>query len=99
MAITITEIAKVGKEDKVYTALKKAVLEGFPEKLEDCIPLIQPYHKNRYNITVVKEDNNEVLVYFDSALRSRLIIPKALRNRVKHVLHADHRRDLTCVKA
>ena len=99
MAVTMEEIARVGKEDKEYTALKKAVLDGFPEKLEDCIPLIQPYHKNRHDITVVKEYNNEILVYFDSASRSRLIIPKALRNQVKQVLHTDHRRDLTCVKA
>merc|ERR1712082_254703 len=73
MAVTMEEIARVGKEDKEYTALKKAVLDGFPEKLEDCIPLIQPYHKNRHDIMVVVEDNNEVLVYFDSASRSRLL--------------------------
>ena len=80
MAVTMEEIARLGKEDKEYTVFKKAVLDGFPEKLEDCVPLIQPYHKNKHNITVVVEDNNEVLVYFDSASRSRLIIPKALRN-------------------
>ena len=66
--------------------------------MEECIPLIQPYHKNRHNITVVKEGDNEVLVYFDSNSRSRLIKPKALRNRVKQILHADHRQDLTRVK-
>merc|ERR1712082_343126 len=48
---------------------------------------------------VVKEGESEVLVYFDSASRSRLIIPKVLRNRVKQILHADHRWDLTRVKA
>ena len=99
MAITTAEIAKVGKQDKEYSTLKQAVLEGFPEKLEDCTPLLQPYHKNRQNITVVVEDDNEILVYYDSESRSRLIIPKALRNRVKHILHANHRRDLIRVKA
>ena len=49
--------------------------------------------------SIILRDNNEILVYFDIASRSRLIIPKALRNRVKQVLHADHRRDLTRVKA
>merc|ERR1712082_451586 len=99
MAITITEIAKVGKGDKEYSILKKAVLEGFPEDPEDCVPLLLLYHKNRHNISVVVEDNNEVLVYFDSESRSRLIVPKSLRNRVKQVLHANHRRDLVRVKA
>ena len=45
------------------------------------------------------ENNNEVLVYFDSESRSRLVVPKALRNQVKQVLHANHRRDLVRVKA
>merc|ERR1712239_90681 len=99
MAITIAEIAKVGKGNKEYSVLKKAVLEGFPEKPEDCVPLLLPYQKNRHNITVVVEDNNKVLVYFDSESRSRLIVPKLLRNRVKQVLHANHRRDLVRVKA
>ena len=59
-------------------AVKKAVLEGFPKKLEECFPLIQPNHKNRQNISVVKESNSEVLIYFES--RSKLVIPMALRN-------------------
>ena len=79
--------------------MKKAVLEGFPKEVEDCTPLLLPYHKNRRNITVVVEDENEVLVYYDSESRSRLIIPRPLRNRVKQVLHANHRRDLVRVKA
>ena len=74
-------------------------MEGFPEEVEDCTPLLLPYHKNRRNITVVVEDENEVLVYYDSESRSRLIIPRPLRNRVKQVLHANHRRDLVRVKA
>merc|ERR1712082_534980 len=95
MVVTTAEIANVGKQDKEYSTLKQAVLEGFPELLEDCTPLLQPYHKNRQNITIVVVDDNEILVYYDSEARSRLIIPKALRNRVKHILHANLRRDLT----
>ena len=91
MAVTTAEIARVGKKDKEYSTLKEAILNGFPEELEDCTPLLLPYHKNRRDITVVVEGEDEVLVYFDSESRSRLIIPKVLRNRVKQVLHADHR--------
>merc|ERR1711905_52853 len=48
---------------------------------------------------VVVEGEEKVLVYFDSESRTRLVIPKPLRNRVKQVLHANHRRDLVRVKA
>ena len=34
----------------------------------------------------------------DRNLRSRMLIPKSLRNRVKQILHADHRRDLSRIK-
>ena len=37
-------------------AMKNAVLDGFPEKLEECIPLIQAYHKNRLNLSMVVEE-------------------------------------------
>ena len=91
MAITWEEIIKASEKDAEYMAVKKAVLDGFPEKLEECIPLIQAYHKNRLNLSVVVEDKLEVIVYYDSDHRSRMLIPKSLRNRVKHILHADHR--------
>ena len=98
MAITWDEIVRAGAKDSEYLAVKKAILEGFPEKAEECIPLIQPFHKNRLNLSVVVEDQLEVVVYHDSDLRSRMLVPKALRNRVKQILHADHRRDLTRVR-
>ena len=98
MAITWDEIVRAGAQDSEYSAVKKAILEGFPEKPEECIPLIQPFYKNRRNLSVVVEDKLEVVVYHDSDLRSRMLIPKSLRNRVKQILHADHRRDLTRVK-
>ena len=98
MAVTWEEIVRAGEKDSEYMALKQAILQGFPEKLEECIPLIQPYHKNRINLSIVVEDKLEVVVYHDSDLRSRMLVPKPLRNRVKQILHADHRRDLTRVK-
>ena len=98
MAVTWEEIVRAREKNGDYMAVKKAVLDGFPEKLEECIPLIQPFHKNRLNLSMVVEDKLEVVVYYDSDLRSRMLIPKSLRNQVKHILHADHRRDLTRVK-
>ena len=91
MAITWDEIVRASAQDREYSAVKKAILEGFPEKLEECIPLIQPFYKNRRNLSVVVKDKLEVVVYHDSDLRSRMLIPKPLRNRVKQILHADHR--------
>ena len=38
------------------------------------------------------------MIYYDSESRSRLLIPKPLRNRVKQIFHADNRWDLTRVK-
>ncbi len=40
----------------------------------------------------------EVLVYHDSDMRTRLVILRTLRQRVKAILHVDHRRDLVRVK-
>ena len=51
----------LGCPDAEYMAVKKAVLDGFPEKLEECIPLIQAYHKNKFNLSVVVEDKLEVV--------------------------------------
>ena len=81
MAVTWEEIVKAGESDKEYSAVKKAVLEGFPEKLEDCIPLIQAFHKNRHNLSVVVEDKLEVVVYHNSDLRTRMLIPKFLQEQ------------------
>ena len=60
----------------------KAVKERFPDKEKECTQLIQPQY----------------LVYNNSDMRTRLVIPKSLRNRVKMIHHANHRRDLVWVK-
>ena len=72
-------IVKASKKDVEYIAVKNAMLDRFPEKLEECIPPIQAYHKNRFNLYVVVEDKLEVVVYFDSDHRSRMLISKSLR--------------------
>ena len=97
-AVTIQEVVQAGLKDPVYRVLMAGIKSGFPEKLEECPPLIAPYHNHHINISTVNQDDLEFLVFHDSGLRSRMIIPKALRNRVKKILHADHRRDLTRVK-
>ena len=79
MAVTWEEIVRAGEKDVEYMAVKNAMLDGFPEKLEECIPLIQAYHKNRFNLSVVVADKLEVVVYFDSDHRLRMLIPKSLR--------------------
>ena len=93
-AVTWLEIIQAGEKD----AVKKAILEGFPEKLKECIPPIQAYHKSQLNLSIVTQDDLEVTVYYDSYSRSRMLIPRSLRNQVKQILHADHRRDLIRVK-
>ena len=80
MAVTLQEIVRAGEKDNEYRTVKKAMLKGFPEKLKECLPIIQPFHKSRLNLSIVKEGDNEVVVYYDSDLRSRLLIPKLLRN-------------------
>ena len=80
MAVTWEEIVRAGEKDSEYMAVKQAILQGFPEKLEECIALIQPYHKNRINLSIVVDDKLKVVLYHDSDLRSRKLVPKQLRN-------------------
>ena len=40
----------------------------------------------------------EFLVYHNSDMRTRLVVPKSIRKRVKMILHSDHRKDLARVK-
>ena len=86
-----------GKGQRVQ-GCQEGSTEGFPEKLEECVPILQPFHKNRLNLSIVKEGDSEIVFNYDSESRLRLLIPKPLRNRVKQMLHADHRQDLTRVK-
>ena len=77
-AVTNLEVVQAGAKDKEY--LKKAIQEGFPEKEEECNPLIQPFHKFHLNISLVGQDKYKFLVFHDSDLRSRMVIPKILQN-------------------
>ena len=44
-AVIIPEVVQAEAKDQEYLALKNTVEEGFPEKLEECSLLIQPFHK------------------------------------------------------
>ena len=85
------EIVRAGEKDSKYMAVKQAILQGFPEKMDECIPLMQPFHKNRINLSIVVKDKLEVVVYHNKDLRSRMLISKSIRNRIKQIFHADHR--------
>ena len=71
-----------GKGQRVQ-GCQEGSTEGFPEKLEECVPILQQFHKNRLNLSIVKKADSESVIYYDSESRSRLLIPKPLRNRVK----------------
>ena len=93
-AVTIPELAPERLKDEQY----KAVMEAIPEKEEKCTQQLLPFFKIRHNIAIINKDNLVILAYQDSDSRTRLVIPRLLRSRVKTVLHADHRRDLVRVK-
>ena len=98
MVITLPEIVKVGTKDREYTTLIKAIKDEFPDSIDECIPLLHPFFKIKMHFSVIFQDGLELIVYHDSDLRSRMVIPQTLRNKVKHMLHSDHRRDLIRVK-
>ena len=81
-AITIPEIVCEGEKDGQYQALMKAVIAGFPEKVKECSLLLQPFHKCWINISVVFQDKLELLLYYVSNLRTRLVVLKGLRHRI-----------------
>ena len=98
VSVTIEELAREGHKDKEFLAVEKAVMEGFPDTEEECGEVLKKFYKDRHQLTIVSEDSHEVLVFSDSNHQQRLFIPKALRNRIKQILHSGHRRDLSRVK-
>ena len=94
----IPEVVRLGMLDQEYRAVLAAVKSGFPASVDLCSPVLERYYKDRERLSVVAEDDAEVVVFTDSDGNRRLLIPRALRTRIKQVLHADHRRDLTRTK-
>ena len=99
-AVTIPELAQEGAKDPQYTAVLEAIKsdKGFPEKEEECPQNIVPFFQVRRSISIITQDELEVLTFTDCKGRTRLVVPKSLRGRVKAILHADHRRDLAQVR-
>ena len=98
MAVNFHQLFTAGKKDKEYTTLLEAIKTGFPETLDKCIPLLHPYFPKKEHFSIIIEDDMEIITYHDSDLKTRMVIPRSLRNRVKQILHANHRRDLVRVK-
>ena len=44
-AVTIPQLVQEGLKDAQYTAVMKAVKEGFPDKIEEFSALLQPFFK------------------------------------------------------
>ena len=84
--------------DKEYTVLINAIKDGFPEKIDECTSILHPFFKCKLNFSVLSQDTKKFLIYHDSDLRSQMVVPKLLWNKLNHVLHANHRRDLVRVK-
>ena len=97
-AVTIPELAQEGAKDPQYMAVLGAVKTGFPDKEEECTQQLLPFFKIRGNIAIIAQDELEILAFHDSEGRTRLVVPKSLRGRVKAVLHTDHRQDLARFK-
>ena len=74
------------------------IKKGFPDSLEELIPLLHLYFKLKNHFSVIYQDNLEIITHHHSDLRTRMVISRSLRNRVKKILHTDHRRDLVRVK-
>ena len=91
-AVTIPELAQEGAKDPQYTAVLEAIKsdKGFPEKEEECPQNIVPFFQVRRSISIITQDELEVLTFTDCRGRTRLVVPKSLRGRVKAILHADH---------
>ena len=75
-----------------------AIEDGFPVKIDKYIPILHPFFKCKLNFSVLSQDTKKFLIYHDSDLRSQMVVPKLLWNKLNHVLHANHRRDLVRVK-
>ena len=97
-AVSIPELAQKGAKDAQYAAVLEAVTQGFPETEGECSQQLLPFFKVRRHISIINQDELDVLTFTNSKGRTRLVIPKSLRGRVKAILHADHRRDLTRVR-
>ena len=90
MAVTRQQLMTAGTKDKEYTALMDIIKKGSQISLEEFIPLLHPHFKLKDHFSVMYQDDLEIIMYHDSNLRTRMVIPRSLQDRVKNILHADY---------
>jgi transposase InsO family protein len=78
----LTEIKMHSEDDEEYCAVIQAVINGFPSPSDKVSSLIQPYWRERDNLSVVD----------GLLLRNgkQLVIPRSMRRQVLEALHSSH---------
>ena len=80
-AINWDTVKQASKEDEETQDLIKVITDGFPEDARVLPAHLKPYNIYKSNLYVV----DDVVMLGD-----KLVIPKALRQNVLHILHAAH---------
>ena len=77
----LEQIRKLSTTDETLVLLKETILNGWPNKIQECPLKLQPYWNYRNDITEVQG----LLLY-----RSRIIIPSELRKEILERIHSGH---------
>ena len=76
-------------DDSKLQTLKSAVLQGWPDNIDDCYPLIREFWNYREEITI-----QDGILYKGL----RMIIPKSLQNEVLKKIHSSHLGIEACIR-
>ena len=79
--ITWDTVKMASKEDKEMQDLIQFIMVGFPEDARSLPPHIKPYNMYKSILYVV----DDVVMMGD-----RVVVPKAIRQNILHILHAAH---------
>lgn len=79
--LTIDKLREATLSDSVLSQVKSFVRSGFPRKLSNMNPQLEPYYKIQQELSI----HNELLLY-----RNRIVIPEIYRAIVMKQLHAGH---------
>jgi len=77
----LTELRECANQDDEYQALKKVILQGFPDHKSQLPHLCTPYWHIRHHLTV----DDDLIVH-----GCRLVIPTAMRRQMCTDLHMSH---------
>ena len=80
-AMTPDHIRASGRDDEIYTNLINTINQGFPSKRSTTEPNIRDFWEVRHRLSA-----DRGLVLMDG----RIVIPKSLRRKILHCLHAAH---------